>query len=250
MLFSAERALAHSHALKALGTKSRSKEFRKEQLSWLRKGLGYAKTLHITANALASAGRMNQRTLAEITIYYLSLRAELAFERSQWAETLTDLSARRKLLATIADSAKESYDQALALEFMDSYDPLIRFGAYKLGRAESHDIEGVVKDIDDEMMEEAVPGYGILIAGLRDELGAAELESGRKGLEDVTFAGDKVPLRSAEIVNVMLRVQDVVGKLGKGKGMKGWDRVLSVLGEAEMIAKRLLDDHEVSPACV
>jgi len=208
-------------------------------------------SLYTLSNALTS--RMNIQTLAEITIYHLSIRAELSFERSQWAESLTDLVARRRLLATLADAAKDSYDQALANEFIDQYDPLIRFCAYKLGRAESHDIDGVVKDVDDEMMEEALPGVEKLRDRLRGETGVEEMEEGRRILEDVEFAGEKVELRSAEIVGVMLRVQDALGRIkgkddggrGTGRGMKGWDRVLGVLGEAEGVARRLLDDHEV-----
>ena len=246
LLFSAERALAHSHELKAITTKPHPpRGTRKDQLSWLRRALQYSTSLHSIATSLAANSRMKQHTLAEITIYHLSIRAELSFERSQWAEALTDLAARRKLLSTISDSARDSYDQALAVEFIDSYDPLIRFGAYKLGRSESHDIEGVVGDVDDEMMEEAIPGYGKLVEGLRKEVGAEEVEAGRRDLEDVKFAGEKVPMRSAEIVAVMIRVQEALGRLGKGKGMKGWDKVLGVLGEAEGVAKRLLDDHSV-----
>lgn len=175
----------------------------------------------------------------------------MQFEKQQWAECLTDLSARRLLLSTLSEAARDSYDQALAIEFIDQYDPLIRFSAYKLGRAESHDIDGVVSDIDSEMMEEALPGLAKLMEGLRSETGVEEMEAGRKVLEDVEFAGEKVELRSAEIVGVMLKVQDAVGRLkgkvdgGRGGGMKGWDRVLSVIGDAEVVAKRLLDDHEV-----
>jgi signal recognition particle subunit SRP68 len=187
-----------------------------------------------------------------MTIYHLSIRSELKFERSEYAESLTDLATRRYLLTTLSSSAKGSYDQALAVEFIDAYDPLIRFCAYKLGRAESHDIEGVVRDVDEEMMEESIPGYKGLVEGLKGELGAEEVEKGRKELEDVEFGGEKVELRSAEIVGVMLKVQEALGKLkgkegvkGKGGGMKGWDRVLSVLGEAEGVAKRLLEDHQV-----
>ncbi|GFZ44667.1 hypothetical protein JCM24511_02391 [Saitozyma sp. JCM 24511] len=247
LLFSAERALAHSHELKSLRTKPNAPgSTRKEQISWLRSALKSSTSLHTIVSKLAEEGKVNQRTLAEITIYHLSVRAELSFERSQWAEALTDLSARRKLLSTLSDAARDSFDQALALEFMDAYDPLIRFGAYKLGRAESHDIEGVVSDVDDEMLEEAVPGFAKLVEGLRGETGVEEMEKGRKELEDVQFAGDKVEMRSAEIVGVMLRVQEVLGKMGKSKGMRGWDRVLGVLGEAEAVARRLLEDHQAS----
>ena len=253
LLFSAERALTHSHALKTVASKpGHPKDTRKDQLSWLRRALKLSTMLHAIVAALASEGKVNQQTFAEFTIYHLSVRAELAFERQQYAEALTDLASRRKLLSTLADAAKDSYDQALANEFIDAYDPLIRFSAYKLGRAESHDIEGVVKDVDEEMMEEAVPGFASLVDGLRTEVGSAEVESGRKTLEAVVFAGERVEFRSAEIVGVMLRVQEALARLkgkansGQGRGMKGWDKVLAVLGEAEGVARRLVDDHEVS----
>ena len=255
LLFSAERAMAQSHGFKAAKTKPNAPaNTRRDQISWLRRAVKYAAQLHDIATALAqeSPARLDQRTLAEITIYNLALRSELSFERQEWEETLTSLAARRKLLGTIAEAARDSYDQALAVEFIDAYDPLIRFSAYKLGRAESHDIEGVVADIDDEMIEEALPGTLRLIERLRGETGVEEMEKGRKDLEDVTFGGDKVELRSAEIVGVMLKVQEALGRLerkkdgGKGRGMRGWDRVLAVLGEAESVGRRLLDDQEAS----
>ena len=159
-------------------------------------------------------------------------------------------------MSTISDAAKSSYDHALANEFIDAYDPLIRFCAYKLGRKDSHDIDGVVADVDEEMLQESVPGFKELVNKLREAVGAEDVEKGRKELQDISFAGDKVELRNAEFVSVMLRVQEATGRLrsktdgGKGRGMKGWDGVLSVLGEAEGIAKRLLDDHEVSSLSV
>lgn len=253
LLFSAERALAHSHGFKAASNKPEApRNARQDQRSWLRKALKYSTSLYEIATALSQDGTMDQRTFAEITIYHLALRAELYFDRSAWAEAVTDLAARRKLLSTLAEAARDSYDQALATEFIDTYDPLIRFAAYKLGRQESHDIEGVVKDVDGEMMEEALPGFGKLVEALRGETNVEEMEQGRKKLEDVKFAGDSVELRSAEIVGVMLKVQEALSRVqgrsegGRGKGMRGWDRVLAVLGEAEAIAKRLVDDHEVS----
>jgi signal recognition particle subunit SRP68 len=223
---------------------------RKDQISWLRRALKLSESLHSIASELSTStdggAKVDARTLTEVTIYHLSLRAEVSFERSQWAETITDLAVRRRLLSTLSDAARDSYDQALAAEFIDSYDPLIRFAAYKLGRAESHDIDGVVADIDEEMQQEALPGVAELVSRLKQELGSAEMEAGRATLEDVRFAGEKVEMRSAEIVKVMVKVQEVLGRQkGKGKGMRGWDRVLAVLGEAEAVAKKLVDDHEV-----
>jgi len=255
LLFSAERSLAHSHELKSLKTKPNPpSNLRRDQLSWLRRALQISTQLYTIANKLAPT-RMSQQTLAQLTIYHLSVRSELSFERSQWAESLTDLAIRRKLLATLAEAARDDFEQALANEFIDSYDPLIRYSAYQLGRKESHDIEGVVGDVDAEMMEEALPGLGKLLEELRGETNVSEMEKGRKELRNIEFAGEKIEMRSAEMVGVMLKVQEALGRVkgreegGKGKGMRGWDRVLLVLGEAETVARRLLDDHEVRNTC-
>ncbi|WVQ85217.1 hypothetical protein IAT38_007382 [Cryptococcus sp. DSM 104549] len=256
LLFSAERALAFSHELKALTAKNHN--LKRDQLSWLRQAYKLSTQLYAIAQTLSSpspttplAGRIDARTFAEITIYHLTIQSELFFEKSNWISSLSSLACRRKLLTTLAEGAKDSYDQALAMEFIDSHDPLIRFCAYKLGRAESHDIEGVMAEIDDEVMEESLPGLGSIVEGLRADIGVEEMEEGRRKLEDVEFAGEKIELRNAEIVGVMVRVQDVLAKLEQGKtkggrGMRGWDRVLSVLGEAEAVARRLTEDHEAS----
>lgn len=251
LLFSAERALAHSHELKSLLSRPNPPEDinRKDQISWLRRAHKYSSTLHSISSTLASSSpaRLTQTCLSEITIYHLSISSELSFEKSNWGETITSLAVRRRLLSTFAEAARDSYDQALALEFMDAYDPLIRFSAYKLGRAKSHDIAGVVKDVDAEMQEEALPGVETLVEGLRKELGSQEVEEGRRKLTDMKFAGEAIEMRSAEMVGIMTKVQAAIEAVeGKGRGMRGWDKVLGVLGEAESVARKLVDDHEVS----
>ncbi|KAL7422851.1 signal recognition particle subunit srp68 [Cryptotrichosporon argae] len=257
LLFSAERALAHSHELKALIAKDPSSRtaLRKEQLSWLRRAHKFASTLHSIGSALASSSAasasasVSQRTLADLAIYHLAVRAELAFEKGQWAEALADLAARRRLLGTLAAAAADSYDAALATEFIDAHDARIRYAAYKLGRAESHDIDGVVADVDADMCEDALAGFGALDAALRSETGVDAAEAGRRELDSVAFAGQPVELRHAEMVKAMLRVQAALAQLGdraadgksKAKGSRGWDKVLAVLGDAEAVARQLLD---------
>lgn len=255
LLFSAERALAHSHAHKAaLSAPNTPPHARRDQISRLRRALSYASEFYSIAKSLASTDLLSQQTLTELTIYYLSVRAELSFEQSAWPEAVSDLAVRRRLLSTLAAGAKDSRDQALANEFIDQYDPLIRFCAYKMGRAESHDIEGVVADFDDEALEETLPGLGDLLKATEAETQVSEREAGRKQLEDVSFAGDKVEMRNAEIVAVMLKVQAAIASLGaakdesraKAKSMRRWDTVLATLGDAEVVARRLVDDNEVS----
>jgi signal recognition particle subunit SRP68 len=254
LLFSAERALAHSHAHKAaLSAPNTPPHARRDQISRLRRALSYATELYNIGKSLASSSQLSQQTLTELTIYYLSVRAELSFEQSAWPEAVSDLAVRRKLLSTLAAGAKDSRDQALANEFIDQYDPLIRFCAYKMGRTESHDIEGVVADFDDEALEETLPGLSDLLKATEAETKVNEKEAGRKQLEDVSFAGDKVEMRNAEIVAVMLKVQAAIASLGeakdesraKAKSMRRWDTVLATLGDAEVVARRLVEDNEV-----
>ncbi|WVQ74049.1 hypothetical protein IAR50_003631 [Cryptococcus sp. DSM 104548] len=255
LLFSAERALAHSHELKVL--KVNNPSMKRDQLSWLRQALKISTQLHAIARNLYSGhddatARIDARTFGEITIYHLTVRSELGFEKANWVGALADLACRRKLLDILAEGARDSYDQALAVEFIDSHDPLIRFCAYKLGRAESHDIDGVMAEVDSEVLEEALPDILSTIENLRAETGTEEMEAGRKELEDVEFAGEKVEMRNAEIVGIMVKVQQALKKMereGKGRGGRGikrWDQVLSVLGEAEGIARKLLEDHETN----
>ncbi|WVO13525.1 hypothetical protein L204_101146 [Cryptococcus depauperatus] len=256
ILFSVERALAHSHEFKHLKTKNPS--LRKDQLSWLRQAFKLSNTLYNLASALSSPyeghqAKIDLKTLGQITIYHLTIKSELAFEKANWIGALADLAARRKLLSTFAEGAKDSFDQALAAEFIDSHDPFIRYCAYKLGRAESHDIDGVISEIEPEVLEEAITGFNGLIEKLRVELSVKEIEADRKGLADLEFFGEKVELRNAEIVNVMIKVQNVFAKLSNGntKGgreIKQWDRVLGVLGEAEAVARKLLEDHDATGA--
>ncbi|WVR03290.1 hypothetical protein IAU60_000281 [Kwoniella sp. DSM 27419] len=252
LVFSAERALAHSHELKAQRAKPQAavQQIKKEQISWLRRSLKLSTELFDIACELSKGtpAQLSQRTLTEITVYHLTIRSELAFERNNFIDALSDLAARRSLLGVLARSAKDSYDEALANEFIDSHDPLIRYCAYKLGRADSHDIDGVMADVTEDVMVEALPIYSDLVRGLGAELGS-EMEEGRKKLSDVTFAGEKIEFRNAELVQAMSKVQDTLASFDGGKGgksMRGWDRVLAVLGEAEAVARRLVEDHEAS----
>ena len=187
-----------------------------------------------------------------MAIYHLSIRAELAFERKSYDESLIDLAIRRSLLSILSNSS-DSYDAAVAQEYMDQFDPLIRFSAHRLGRGESHDIDGVVADVDGEMMEETLPGYSTVANSLRGEIGAVDMEGARKDLQGIVWAGEPIQIRNGDLVKVMAKVQIEMAKLqatsGSGSGsesgsksMRGWDRVLSVLGEAEAVARRLVDE--------
>ncbi|WRT63535.1 uncharacterized protein IL334_000440 [Kwoniella shivajii] len=295
LLFSAERALAHSHSIKSELTRIKSKNtntttstsksktspnsspsaLKKDQLSWLRKSLKISTSLFDLINALSSIPDkvdgdndkneqskmiINQKTKSEMTIYQLTIRSELFFEKGDFGSCLSDLAVRRKILSLLNQGSKNSYDEALSNEYIDSHDSLIRYCAYKLGRNDSHDISGVMKDLesgngngddkdgDEDVLEAALPGLKDVLENLKNELGNEEIEKDKKKLNDISFSNEKIEFRNAELVKIMTKVQDVLYRFEnkKGKGMRGWDRVLSVLGEAEGIARKLKDDHEAS----
>ncbi|WWC57928.1 uncharacterized protein I303_100463 [Kwoniella dejecticola CBS 10117] len=265
LLFSAERALAHSHEFKAQKAKpnpsSSPYHLKKDQISWLRRSLKLSTNLFDLVNALTQqdqvAGvKLNTRTKVEVTIYHLLIRSELYFEKANYGNCLYDLVAVRKLLTILNGNSKNSYDEALSNEFIDLDEPLIRYCAYKLGRSESHDIQGIVNDIEDKTLEEeSLPGYISLADQLKEEL-SGQMEVDKAKLQPIVFAEQPIELRNPELVNVMIKVQETLGRFeskksnnknrSKNVSMKGWDKVLSVLGEAEGVARRLKDDHEAS----
>ncbi|WWC85681.1 uncharacterized protein L201_000547 [Kwoniella dendrophila CBS 6074] len=294
LLFSAERALAHSHELKAekakpTATSPSQSTLKKDQISWLRRSLKISTELFdlikLIGNSSSSPSpssseesglslRINERTKAEITIYQLDIRSEILFEKSNFGECLTDLIVRRKILQILGENSKSSYDEALSLEFIDLKDPLIRYCAYKLGKKDSHDIQSIINDLDDEdtTLKESLPNLNELINNLKKELGN-DVQEDRNKLNDITFGGSsksndnekqKIEFRNAELVKIMSKVQETLNnfkaksekansnsnsnsqKKNKNVSMRGWDKVLSVLGEAESVARRLKDDNEAS----
>ncbi|WWC66940.1 uncharacterized protein I206_100847 [Kwoniella pini CBS 10737] len=265
LLFSAERALAHSHEFKAQKAKpnptSSPYQLKKDQISWLRRSLKLSTNLFELVNNAPTDDKvdgvkLNVRTKVEVTIYHLLVRSELYFEKANYGNCLYDLIVVRKLLNILNENSKNSYDEALSNEFIDLNEPLIRYCAYKLGRSESHDIQGIVNDIEDKTLEEeSLPGFISLSSNLKEEL-SNQMEVDKAKLQPFVFAEQKIEFRNPELVNVIIKVQETLSKFeskrnnnknrSKNVSMKGWDKVLSVLGEAEGIARKLKDDHEAS----
>lgn len=213
----------------------------------------------------------------------LLLSSSLHFHKSQHDQALPLLTLRHHLLSHLSkpENCKSSYEQALLIEEMDGGEGMIRFSAYKLGRKDvsgGGGVDAIVGEFDDEAREEILPGYGELLAEYdkevqtRDELestpgtgrdGKGGSKGGKKGtLEPIFFADEPLSIRSASLVDSMIKVQmaiqtlegEKVGKKskmgmsgnGNGKEMKAWDGVLAALGEAEEVARRGAEEEGVS----
>jgi signal recognition particle subunit SRP68 len=251
LLFEAERALAFAHELKASKPADEAiAHDRKLQLSKLRRAFSYAEQLQNVSADPAVAARLSKRAVAEIAAYFLGIRAERSFEKHRWEDAVGDYVVRRKILRLLSDEATTSQERVLADEEMDLSDPLIRFCAYKLGRPESHDVEGVASDFDDDAVTELFPSYPSLVQDVKAEALVAKSASGMTDWDGQLAPG--VQVRHLELVQPMMRAQQAIKELsdkaksGKSiKSMKLWDRVLSNLGEAEAIAQRLADAEQV-----
>ncbi len=200
------------------------------------------------------SSRLTKRAVAEIAVYYLGLRAELAFERHHWEQAVGDYVVRRKLLLMLSEEATTSQGRVLADEEMDVTDPLIRFCAYKLGRPESHDVDGIARDFVDEAIAEQYAPFPTLVADVKSEASVAKSTSGMTDWDGQLAPGVKV--RHLELVQPMMRAQSAMRELAEKaksgrsvKSMKLWDRVLTNLGEAEVIAQRLAEADQVGLKC-
>lgn len=287
LLFQAERALVFSEELQREATATSQNQnasvfaIKKEQHSRIRKALGYAQELYTLAQELNAQelARLDALTLAEIAIYLLHIQAKAAFGKSHHDDAIVKFITRRKLLALLSDTAITSHAQALANQAMDESDPLIRFCAYKQGRKQSpttagqSEVDAIVADFDDEAFEEGLPGYTKLVERVNQQIArrdAAEGGVAKQMLEPITWVGESIEIRNAEVVRAMVKAQSALKSLqtseakekereegvkktakmrtgSRGKAMKRWDNALAALGDAEATARRqIVDDVSVT----
>lgn len=216
--------------------------------------------------------------MTEIAIYLLQVQAKAAFGKANYEDAIIKFVTRRRLLALLSETAITSHAQALANQAMDETDPLIRFCAYKQGRKQSQvtaggqsEVDAIVADFDDEALEEGLPGYGKLVEEVTRQIERRDSAEGgvaKKMLEPISWAGETIEIRNAEVVRAMVKVQAALNALqteqakereqqegvkkvakmragSRGKAMKRWDAALAALGDAEVIARRQIA-NEVS----
>ena len=206
--------------------------------------------------------RLSAENLLEATIYTLILKGRFLRYRDEFEEALVQLSVARGLLDELANSAGTSRDQALAVLFADEIGPEIRHCAHEMGREKAYDVDGIVKELATKYREDTVEGCGMLVEQLEVEADAAEKVQGRKKLETLMWEGGPVPVRNPELVDVLLKVQEAEARLEdqqKGdpkdnksvkdsrskKGVAAYDATLLSLSDAEEVARKLAEAHQV-----
>jgi signal recognition particle subunit SRP68 len=252
VLFEAERAWSQSQLLKLVPGGARTKH---HTLRRLLRAVQHAQHLVELLESPAVSAGLESRV--EATTYLLLLRGDLAFEGAHWASGLNQLSVARDLLTHISQRAPTAHSQALANEWLDDVEPIARYCAYQLGQ--QGDIAQITRERVAQASASVLSNYDALV----DELKASRpLDDGAKDNVDVDWRGRQIPVRNAELADITSKVKAVLSdlterpepgvpkrarrKVAERRGLPArFDKALTILGEAEEVSRRLVEDNQV-----
>ena len=200
----------------------------------------------------------------EATAYTLMMSGRFLRHKDESEDAMEQLCVARTLLDELVGCASNSRDQALATMFADEISPEIRYCAHQLGQANSYDVDAIVKSVAPKNKFILVAGYDDLVRQLKSE-GVTHGGDGRKHLRTLMWEGKEVPIRNPELVDVLLQVQAAEDRLqgrddapkkeetrGRNskinrsrKGVAAFDGVLAALSDAEGVARKLIEAHQV-----
>jgi signal recognition particle subunit SRP68 len=205
---------------------------------------------------------MSAANLVQVIAYTVILNGRFLRYRDDFDDALTQLSVARNLLDELAATAVTSRDQALSILFSDEIGPEIRYCAHELGRAKAYDVDSIVAELAPMHRNNIVENCDTLIAKLHSEGKAAAQSEIRKKLKQLTWENELVPVRNPELVDVLLKAQEAEARLddreqgststgpskqlGKSKkGVAAYDAILLALSDAEEVARKLSESHQV-----
>ncbi|PWN36885.1 uncharacterized protein FA14DRAFT_7666 [Meira miltonrushii] len=206
LLFEAERSWSYSQELKqAAFEKEQDGKIRRHGLTRARRAVHWSKELLELVAALGEK-RIDVRTRAEAHAYHVLLQAYEAFDKEKHLESMEFLSVARKLLYLVAQAQSDSRKEALAHSYIDSIEPMLRFSAYSLELTEQ-DMDKLANTVaNKEVCERCVTGYSALEAELKEQ---AKRNAGRTTddrLDQVDWRGQSIPIRNADLVEVVTKV--------------------------------------------
>ncbi|KAF8609431.1 hypothetical protein BDV93DRAFT_484993 [Ceratobasidium sp. AG-I] len=259
-LFESERAYSFAQELFAQFIKTDDTKTRTIAVGRFRRAVKWSAQLLSTAQTLhdLQPPRISTTGLAEIVAYHLTIRGRLLRLQDDFQPALEALVAARTVLDALAGIAASSRDYALLVQFADEVAPEIRHCAHELGLARAYDITGIVSTFGPKVGPVLITGYDGLLEGIRTEGASAKGGDKAKQLQELIWEGQPVPVRSPELVDVLLRVQQAsiglptAGAQGKLKPTQTrglitkFDAVLLALSEAEEVAKKLVDAQKAT----
>ncbi|CAE6431286.1 unnamed protein product [Rhizoctonia solani] len=253
-LFESERAYSFAQELYEQFTKSDDTKTRNIAMGRFRRAVKWSGQLVSESQVLhdIQPPRISSTGLAEAVAYHLAIRGRLLRLQDEFQPGLEALVAARAVLDALSKAASSSRDHAIYVQFSDEIAPEIRHCAHELGLARAYDIDGIVATLGSKVASALTKDYEKLLQGIKSE--GAEKKGGDKAkqLQEIIWEGQPVPVRSPELVDVLLRVQQASEGLPttgqatiKPTQTRGlitkFDGVLLALSEAEDVAKKLAD---------
>ncbi|KAG8733106.1 hypothetical protein FRC11_008681 [Ceratobasidium sp. 423] len=258
-LFESERAYSFAQELYEQFTKSDDTKTRSIAMGRFRRAVKWSGQLLSESQALyeIQPPRISSTGLAESVAYHLAIRGRLLRLQDEFQPGLEALVAARTVLDALSKAAGSSRDHAIYVQFSDEVAPEIRHCAHELGLARAYDIDGIVATLGAKVASALVKDYEKLLQGIQSE--GAEKQGGDKAkqLQEIIWEGQPIPVRSPELVDVLLRVQQASEGLPatgqaniKPTQTRGlvtkFDGVLLALSEAEDVAKKLADAQKAT----
>ncbi|CAE6405460.1 unnamed protein product [Rhizoctonia solani] len=260
-LFESERAYSFAQELYEQFTKSDDTRTRNISMGRFRRAVKWSGQLLSELQELheAQPPRISSTGLAEATAYHLAIRGRLFRLQDEFQPGLEALVAARTVLDGLSKAAGSSRDHAIYVQFSDEVAPEIRHCGHELGLARAYDIDGIVATLGNKVASILIKDHEKLFAGIKSE--GADNQGGDKvkQLQEITWEGKPVPVRSPELVDALLRVQQASDGLPttgqtnvKPTQTRGlitkFDGVLLALSEAEDVAKKLADAQKTTSA--
>ncbi|CAE6389915.1 unnamed protein product [Rhizoctonia solani] len=258
-LFESERAYSFAQELYEQFTKSDDTKTRSIAMGRFRRAVKWSGQLLSELQALREIQPplISSIGLAEAVAYHLAIRGRLLRLQDEFQPGLEALVAARSVLDSLSKAAGSSRDRAIYIQFADEVAPEIRHCAHELGLARAYDIDGIVTTLGSKVASVLIKDYEKLLAGIQSEGEDKQGGDKAKQLQEITWEGKPVPVRSPELVDVLLRVQQssdglpTTGQTNiKPTQTRGlvtkFDGVLMALSEAEDVAKKLADAQKTT----
>ncbi|KAJ3799502.1 hypothetical protein GGU11DRAFT_500802 [Lentinula aff. detonsa] len=270
LLLESERAWAYAQELTSLSllptNSAHSASLLHHATGRFRRAINWATQLLSLSQRLYTSHKLTAESLLECTAYLFLLNGRflLSAPREDFESALPQLCITRMILDILALHAGNSRDQALAVLWSDQVGPMVRWCAHQMGREKAYDVDSIVREVSEQNVRNLVDNWDEVVETFKKEvehqgLGSNVNKLGKLDESKLMWEGEPVPVRSPELVDVLLRVQNAETKMtsssgGKdGKATKGgqggkravaaYDSVLAALSDAEEVARKLSESE-------
>ncbi|KAK4056954.1 signal recognition particle subunit srp68 [Microbotryomycetes sp. JL221] len=270
LLFETERAWAHAQQIKANVSNAQTSSGSQRHLT-KRLSKAVARSQHLVSVIHDSkiSSKLSSSHQAQVMAYHVVMQGTHDFERSRLEQGLKTLSVAHELLVKIADTSSSAHEQALANEVVDDVEPMLRFCAYKTGLDTSQGVASLAQTVASKEANNVVSDYDQLV----QQLDSQRPQSSKETVE-LSWRGKEIPVRSAELVDVVIKVKQALDSLEADKAndqveissavakdvkskkkkrttmssrrMATYDKALLVLSDAEAVASQLVEDNKVA----